>query len=78
MEPVPEQCESDEVGDKQNVNKEKQEILAVPKSNAIVDPRTVVVHVEDTSVADGAVMTAFGFEDVAHKAVSASLLFRVA
>ena len=27
------------------VDEEKQEVFSVPKTNAVVDPRTVVIHV---------------------------------
>ena len=40
-----------EVCHDEDVNQEKQKVFAVPEADAIVDPRAVVVHVEDTSVA---------------------------
>ena len=66
-----------EVGHNEHVNEEQDEKFAVPKPNAIVDPGTVMVHVEDAAVAGGAVMAPLRLEDVAHEAVASSLVLRV-
>lgn len=42
---------NDIVGDNQNVNQEQNEKFAVPKPDTVVDPRTVMVHVQNTSIA---------------------------
>ena len=68
---------SDPVRDDQNVDEKKYEELAIPEANAIVDPRAVMVHVENAAIARGTMMATLGFEDVAHQAVTASFVLRV-
>lgn len=41
-------------------------MLPVPKANAVVDPRTVVVHVEHAPIAGGTVVASLGFEHIAY------------
>ncbi len=45
-----------------DVDEKEDEVLAVPESNAVVDPGAVVVHVDHTAVADRAVMAALRLE----------------
>ena len=40
------------------MQEEVPEVLMVVKTNTVANPRTVVIHPHDTSVADGAVVTA--------------------
>jgi hypothetical protein len=56
----------DEVGRQQHVDKQEQEVFPVPEAYAVVDPRAVMVHVQDTSIAGGAVMAPLWLEHVAH------------
>lgn len=44
------------------VEEEQHEELVVCEPDAVVDPRTVVVHLEDASVADAAVVAAVRFD----------------
>ena len=67
-----------EVGDNQHVDQEQDEKFAIPKSNAVIDPGAVMVHVEYAPIAAGAMMTTFRLKYVAHEAVSAALILRVA
>lgn len=43
-------------GPVEDVDKEEDEMLLVVEANAVVDPRTVVVHPCNAVLADGAVM----------------------
>ena len=65
------------VGDKKHIYEEEEELLAIPKANAVVNPRTVVVHVEHASVARRTVMATLWLEHIAHEAVATSLVFVV-
>lgn len=73
------QCENNNIenGDI-DVKKKEKEVLPVPKTDAIVDPRTVVVHIEHAPVASGAVVAPFRFENVAHQTIPAPFILRVA
>ena len=66
------------VRDDEDVNEEQYEKLAVPESNTVVNPWTVMVHVQHTSVARRAMMASLWLENVTHQAVSSSLVFRIA
>lgn len=54
------------VGYNQHIDEEQNEKFAVPESNAVVNPRTVMVHVEDAAVARRAMMASFRLENIAH------------
>lgn len=45
--------------------REKDEILLVVFANAVVDPRTVVIHLSNTALAHGAVVGTFGLDAAA-------------
>ena len=45
--------------------------------DTVIDPGAVMVHVQHTSIAGGAVMAAFRLEYVAHETVSTTLILRV-
>jgi len=64
-----------EVCHDQNVNEKEKEVFAVPEPNTVIDPRAVMVHVKNASVASRAVMASFRLKNVAHQAVAASLIF---
>lgn len=49
----------------EDVDQELEEELLVVVTNAVVDPGAVVVHAGDTSLADRAVMTAWGLDGYA-------------
>ena len=65
------------VADDENIDEEEQEILAIPKADTIIDPRTVMVHVKYASITSRAMMTTFRLEHITHKAISASFVFIV-
>lgn len=65
------------VSDKEHINQEENKVLPVPKADAVVDPRAVMVHVEHASVASGAVMASLRLEDIAHEAVPPPFVFIV-
>lgn len=66
-----------EVCDHKHVDQQQDEKLAVPEPDAVIDPWAVVVHVQDASIASGAVMAALGLEDVAHETIAAALILGV-
>ena len=43
--------DGDEISDNEDVNEQEDEELAIPESNAVVDPGAVMVHVEHTAIA---------------------------
>lgn len=49
----------------EQVKDEEQEVSVVFEADTIVDPRTVVIHYEDASVADRAVMCPCGLYFIA-------------
>lgn len=65
------------VRDKQHVNEKKEELLAIPEADTVVNPRTVMVHIEHASVARRAVVATLWLEHVAHEAVATALVFVV-
>ena len=52
-------------------------MLSVPEADAVVDPGTVVVHVEHTPVAGRAVVAPLRLEHIAHQAVPPPLVLIV-
>jgi hypothetical protein len=60
-----------------SVDQEEEEVFAVPKPDAIIDPWAVMIHVHHTSIACRAVVTAFRLEHVANQAISAALILWV-
>ena len=61
-------------GHDEDIYQKEQEVFAIPEANAIVDPRTMVVHVQNTPIACRTVVASFGFEDVAHEAIPPTLV----
>lgn len=51
QEEVINECEEHIVGGNEYINKKKHKVFSVPKANAVVDPRTVMVHVQHTPIA---------------------------
>ena len=47
-------------------NKQKHEVLSIPETNAVINPWTMMVHVQHTSVTSRAMMASFGLEHVTH------------
>lgn len=66
------------ITDNQYVYQEQQEVLPIPEAYAVVNPRTMVVHVKHAPVACRAVMASLGLENIAHEAVSTTLVLIVA
>lgn len=60
------QRDGGEVCADQHVDEQQQKVLAVPETNAVVDPGAVVVHVQHAPIASRAVVASLWFEDVAH------------
>ena len=60
------------------VEQEQEEVLAVPEPHTVIDPGTVMIHVEYTTIAGRAVVTAIGLEHVAHQTVAFALYIRIA
>tara|TARA_B110000977_G_C10740946_1_gene362995 strand:- start:294 stop:536 length:243 start_codon:yes stop_codon:yes gene_type:complete len=52
-------------------------MFSIPKPYAVVDPRTMMVHVKHASVTCRTMMTALWLEHVAHEAVTPSLVLIV-
>ena len=48
-------CDEDQVYGR--VDQQQDEVLVIPKANAVVDPRAVVIHAEHTNIANPAMMT---------------------
>jgi hypothetical protein len=67
-----------EVRNYEHVDQQQDEELTVPKADAVVDPRAVVVHVQHATVARRAVMAPLWFKDIAHQTIPSSLVLRVA
>lgn len=78
LEPIPKQAKSYEVGYCEYVYKQKKEIFAVPKTNTVIDPGAMVIHVQNTPIANRAMMASLWFENVAHETVTTTFLFWVA
>ena len=77
LEPGVSHSHDDEVSDNKHVDQQENEKFAIPKSDTVIDPGAVMVHVQHTSIAGGAVMAAFGLEYVAHETVSTTLVLWV-
>jgi len=78
FEPVKEQRKRHKVRNAHHINQQEEEVLAVPKPNTIIDPGTVVVHIEHAAIANGAVVAALRLKDVAHEAVATAFLLWIA
>jgi len=52
-----EHCDRDEDQVYRRVDQQQDEVLVVPKPNAVVNPRAVVIHPEHTNIANPAMMT---------------------
>lgn len=72
-------CHSDSryITDNEHVYQEQEEVLPIPEAYAVVDPRTMMVHVKHAPVACGAVMASLRLENIAHEAVSTTLVLIV-
>lgn len=51
------------------VEEEEKEIFPIPESNAVVDPGTVMIHVQYALLADRTVVTSLWFEYITHETV---------
>lgn len=69
--------EEHEVSCEKDVDQEQHEVFPVPIANTIVDPRAVMVHIENATIASRAVVTTLRLEHIAHQAVPPSLVLRV-
>ena len=78
IEPGKGHAHSHDVGYYKHVNEEENEEFAIPEADAVVDPGTVVVHVEHTPIARLAMMAPLRLENVAHQTVTTSFNFRIA
>ena len=66
------------VDDQEHIHQKEQKLLAIPETYAVIYPWTMMVHIEDTSVAGGAVVAPLGLEDIAHEAITSTLVLVVA
>ena len=55
------------------INQQQQEELPVPKPDAIIDPRAVVVHIQHAPVASRAVMAPVRLKNIANEAIPSPL-----
>lgn len=62
----------------EHVNEQKHKVLSVPKTNTVINPRTMMIHVQHTSITSRAVMATLWFEHVTHQAVPSSLVLWIA
>lgn len=74
---IVEHTEKYEVSCYEYVNKQKHEIFSVPKTNTIINPWAVMIHVQDTSIACGTVMTSLRLEYITHQAISSAFVLRI-
>lgn len=58
------------VGQQKSIDKQIQEKLPVPESNTVIDPGTVVVHVQHASITCRAMVATVGLENIADEAVA--------
>jgi hypothetical protein len=52
-------------------------MFSIPEADTIVYPRTMVIHVENTTIAGRAVVTTIRFEYIAHETVPLTLILRI-
>ena len=77
VEPAWEHGHNDIICQNKYIHEEQEEEFAIPEADTVINPRTMMVHIENTSIAGGTVMAAFWLKDIAHQAVSTSLVFRI-
>ena len=70
-------CKGYKVCDNENIDQQQDKELAIPEANTVVDPRTMMVHVEHATATTRAMVTPLRLEDVAHQTVSSSLVFSI-
>jgi hypothetical protein len=58
--------EENEVGCDEDIDEEEHEILSIPESHAVVNPGTMMVHVQNTPIAGRTVMASLRLEHIAH------------
>jgi len=58
-----------------DITEQLDEKFSVVESNAVVNPRTMMVHIQDATVADAAVMCSVRLPDIAHLAIPSSFCF---
>mgnify|MGYP001070825621 CR=1 FL=1 len=58
-------------GAQKHINQEEQEVLLIVVAYTVVDPGTVMVHSSDTTLADGTMVTFWGFYGLAFFALFA-------
>jgi len=56
-----------------HIKQELHEKLPIVEAHAVVDPRAVVIHIQDASVANAAVVATVRLPNIAHFAVPPSL-----
>jgi hypothetical protein len=72
---LPSRCQRDNENATVNVKQKLEEELSIVEADTIIDPRTVVIHVEDASIAYATVVCAIRLPYVAHLAIPPSLRF---
>ena len=64
-----------EIGHDENISQKQQEVLSIVEADAVVDPRTMMIHVQDALFTGWTVMTSFRLKKIAHQTVSSSSPF---
>lgn len=65
LEDGPYDCDSDEGTAEHGVNNQQKEVFMIPEANAVHDPRAMMVHLQDTRLANPAMVTPIRFVDEA-------------
>jgi hypothetical protein len=60
-----------------SIEQEEQEEFPIIESDAVVQPRTMMIHIKHTSVAGGTMMGSLRLEDMANQTVSSFLVLRL-
>jgi hypothetical protein len=63
-------CHKIEVQRSQGIEQQKEEELSVPEAHTIVYPWTMVIHIQNASIAGRTVMTSIRLEHIAHQAIA--------
>lgn len=63
--------------EKNGICEEKQKELSVVKTNAIVEPRAMVIHVKNASITNRAMMASFWLENMTYQAISFPFFIRI-
>ncbi len=54
----------------QSIKQQKNKVFSIVETNTIIQPRTMMIHIQDTSVTSRTMMTSFWLENVANQTIS--------